>query len=373
MSDYIDVGAAVQRLTKDLAESAREMSPTEARFLVDYYYITQDDRIRFKSQIRSMDEGNEPNLVLQWLAAQAATMEAQVKKALDKYTDNHPIGSWIKSLYGFGPVLSAGFLAHIDIRQAPTAGHIWSYAGLATGKEWVSADIAARWVAENGLDVVKAGIAFNRKPDNLYRMATTDVDGNEIKMTAKTLAAAISRRPWNAELKKLCYKVGDCLIKFSNVEECYYGRLFRERLNYEWQKNLAGDYAAKARSSVYDKSTEAYGWVAGCFNAGAIAPMVEAGQSLAAVNVKKLKGAPGSGHPMLPPAHILARARRYAVKIFLSHLHEVWYEHEFKRRVPNPFVIEHGGHVHRIKVPNYDSPYAGDMPAAPFKINYGRP
>ena len=38
----------------------------------------------------------------------------------------------------------------------------------------------------------------------------------------------------------------------------------------------------------------------------------------------------------LPPAHIHARAKRYAVKMFISHLHEIWYEVELGKPAPVP-------------------------------------
>src|SRR5258708_8365225 len=56
---------------------------------------------------------------------------------------------------------------------------------------------------------------------------------------------------------------------------------------------------------------------------------------------------------MLRPAHIHARARRYAVRMFLSHLHQVWYEIEYGRPAPRPYAVEHLGHVHVIKPPNW--------------------
>ena len=43
---------------------------------------------------------------------------------------------WARSIYGIWPVLAAGLLAHIDIEQAPTVGHIWSFAGLDPTKKW---------------------------------------------------------------------------------------------------------------------------------------------------------------------------------------------------------------------------------------------
>jgi hypothetical protein len=56
----------------------------------------------------------------------------------------------------------------------------------------------------------------------------------------------------------------------------------------------------------------------------------------------------------LPPAHIHARAKRVAVKMFLSHLHQVWYEVEFGKKAPVPYVFEFADkeHVHKIE-PNW--------------------
>ena len=48
------------RLTKDLKVAAITLSDDEARFLVDYYYITQEDRKRSNSQVRALKETEEP-------------------------------------------------------------------------------------------------------------------------------------------------------------------------------------------------------------------------------------------------------------------------------------------------------------------------
>ena len=52
---------------------------------------------------------------------------------------------------------------------------------------------------------------------------------------------------------------------------------------------------------------------------------------------------------ILPDGHIHARAKRYAVKLFLAHLHSVWYEIEFGREPPLPYAIAILGHAHHIK------------------------
>ena len=56
-----------------------------------------------------------------------------------------------------------------------------------------------------------------------------------------------------------------------------------------------------------------------------------------------------AGH--LPPAQIDARARRYAVKLFLVHFHERWYEMEFGKPAPLSYPIAHMGHTHVVHPP----------------------
>ena len=255
----------VQRLTRDIAVAAKTLSDAEVRFLVDSYYQMQENRIRAAGQIRSM--GDEPHLVLGWLEEQNATLEAQIKRALDKYTETHPVGEWMRSVFGIGPVIAAGMLAHIDITKAPTVGHIWRFAGL---------DPTVRW--EKG-----------------------------------------QKRPWNAALKVLCFHAGESFVKFSNDERCVYGHFYRERRAYEERKNEAGDYAEQAKQKLerfkIGKDTDAYkAYIIG----------------------------------KLPPGHLHARAKRYAVKLFLSHLHGEMYRTVLGKEPPLPYPIAILGHAHMV-------------------------
>lgn len=256
---------SIEKLKRDIHRAAVFLSDDEARFLVDYYYIAQEDRKRSANQQRSLQENAEPNAVIGWLTAQSGTLEKQILRALDRYTDAHVMGNWMREIYGIGPVLSAGLLAHIDITKAPTVGHIWSFAGL---------DPRATW--EKG-----------------------------------------KKRPWNAGLKTLCWKVGQSFMKFSNHPDCVYGHLYKQRKQYEINRNEAGgnaEAAAKGAARV-NKSTDAY----------------------KSYSIGKL-----------PPAQIDARARRWAVKIFLSHLHAEWYRRHFGVEPPKPFAIAILGHAHEI-------------------------
>lgn len=259
---------SVEKLSKDIKNAAKILTEKEARYLVDTYYQIQENRKGTANQCRSMDEAGEPHDVLAWLLQNDETLENQIKKALDIYTDNAPIGIWLKGITGIGPVIAAGLLAHIDITKCPTAGHIWSFAGLNPERKW-----------EKG-----------------------------------------QKRPWNAELKCLCWKIGQSFVKVCNNPKSLYGRLYTERKAYEQKNNEAGMYAEQARgilaSKKIGKDTEAHKW----YSQG-----------------------------RLPPAHIQQRAERYAVKIFLSHLHAKWYELHYGEPAPKPFAIAMLGHAHTIK------------------------
>jgi len=274
MTDTTDeMRSSIVRLTRDLKAAASTMSEQEARFLVDGYYSMQDDRKRANNQARAMGEVEEPHTLVVWLAEQGEMLEGQIKRALDSYSDAHPVGAWMKSIYGIGPVIAAGILAHIDIHQAPTAGHIWRYAGF---------DPSVKW--EKG-----------------------------------------KKRPWNASLKTLGWKVGQSFMKFSNQEECVYGAIYRKRKEYEVAKNDAGTNAETAARILteknFSKSTDAY---------------------------KHLTGG------KLPPAQVDGRARRFTVKLFLSHLQCVWWFVEFGELPPAPYAIAHLDHAHFIAIPNAD-------------------
>lgn len=266
----------ITRLRKDLKQASITLSEQEARFLVDSYYIMQEDRKRAHNQVRALGENAEPHSVIVWLADNSALLEGEIKKVLQSYAESKPHGTWMMAQHGIGPVISAGMLAHISIERAPTAGHIWRYSGL---------DPTVIW-----------------KPK--------------------------TKRPWNADLKVLCWKVGQSFMKFSNSKECFYGHLYKDRKAYEQARNDNGTNKQLAKdilaSKNFDKSTEAY---------------------------KHLM----SG--VLPPAQIDGRARRYAVKMFLSHLQVVWWFVVNNQLPPAPYAMVHIGHAHRI-----DPPHAGVIP-----------
>src|SRR4029434_10036390 len=105
----------IHKLTRDLKQAAATLTDQEARYVVDAYYMMQRDRIRAAHQTRTLDEGNEPHLLVGWLSDNADVLERNIKSALGAYSQAHPVGRWAESIVGIGPVISAGLLAHISL------------------------------------------------------------------------------------------------------------------------------------------------------------------------------------------------------------------------------------------------------------------
>ena len=303
----------------------------EIRHQVDLYYQLQDYRKGGANQQRAAEESDEPvGAFSKSIQDTLSKTEEEIKRYLDELMDATVIGAWAKSIVGIGPVISAALLAHIDIRQAPTVGHIWRFAGLDPTQHWLGAAKAKARVdahveAGESLEVAIPHLAveIGCKHETLWKFATTDRDGEPIKLTKASLTKAAAKRPWNAALKVVCWKIGESFVKIHNNPDGFYGHIYMARKIQEEAKNERGDFSEQA-AYVLDtknigKTTEAWKW----YSTG-----------------------------KLPPAHIHARAKRYAVKLFLSAWHEVAYFAEFGVMPPKPYVIEHLGHADMIHPPN---------------------
>lgn len=273
MSEHIEL-EALNKLKRDIKNAGSTLSKEEARYLVDLYYQMQEYRKASDNQVRQLQKSDtkEPHETLAFFADNFRTLERNIKSVLQVYAESQPIGQWMLSICGIGPVISAGLMANIDITKVQTAGQIQAFAGLDPTREWKK---------------------------------------NE-------------KRPYNARLKTLCWKIGQSFIKVQNNEEDVYGKIFAIRKAYEIERNekgeLADQAAAKLEKYNIGKDTDAYKW----YSQG-----------------------------KLPPAHLNQRASRYAVKIFLSHLFSVWYEMEHKEKPPKPYAIAILNHAHEIPIPNW--------------------
>jgi hypothetical protein len=298
----------VARLGRDLRVAAATLSDAEARFLVDAFYMMQDDRKRARNQERALGEASEPHLVINWLAEQSRVLETQILVALDRYTSQHKIGDWMRGVYGIGPVLSAGLLANIYM------GHWCAVCRGHTEDECRErqADKKRKLAAHEWQPVVSCPTA-----GTIWAFA--GIAGSDQRPWERG-----TKRPWNARLKTLAWKIGDCFVKFSNNEQCAYGKLYRQRKEIEVARNEAGVFAPIAAERIErDKERK---------RRSAEAPYHDAGK--------------------LSPGHVDLRARRWAVKIFLSHLHQEWFRRQFGTEPPAPFPIAILGHAHMIPPPH---------------------
>lgn len=260
------------RLNRDLRRGAETLTVGQARFLVDTYYQVQQFRIEAAGQRRASVAAGEPVEFVGWLADGFIRLEASIKSALDVYSDQHVPGRWAKSVVGIGPVIAAGLLAHIDVGKAKTAGAVWRFAGLDPTQTW-----------DKG-----------------------------------------KKRPWNARLKVLAWKIGESFVKQSGREGCVYGQLWAQRKALEVERNEGGTLAEQAAAALsrkrFGQETQARRWY-------------EQGK--------------------LPPAHVHARAKRWAVKLFLAHYHHVAYEATYGAAPPKPYVISILGHGDYVAPPNW--------------------
>lgn len=259
------------KLSQDLVLAARRLARREVRYIVDSYYQQQELRKAIASQIRSMRDDGEPVLFLTHLLHQAQTAEAHIKRAMDAWTSEEPVSVWARSNVGVGPVLAAGLMAHIDFGMARTAGQIWRFAGLDPTVTWKKGE----------------------------------------------------KRPWNATLKTICWRLGDSFVKQSNKPACFYGQVYRERKLAEVKWNEEGANKLEARRTLETRT----------FNDKATKSWYEKG--------------------MLPPGRLDLRARRVAVKLFLSHLHQVWWE-TYRDGAPAPYSVAHLEHAHYSPPPNWE-------------------
>ena len=333
----------LQKLSKDVKEGIKTLGKDEARFLVDYYYQMQHDRIITQNRIRAImqSDKDEPHEVINFIGKQVSTVEENIKKVLNVYTDNDPIGRWCKSITGIGEVISAGLIANLDITDKPTAGHFWSYCGLNdNNRAWIGREKTKKII--DGVlgdkknkdityeDFCNCCVKTQWKPENLIQATGKNgkkiffnEDETEYKFKKEDIISQCAKRPYNAKMKTLLWKLGQSFVKVSNNPNDIYGKIYQHRKAYEMAKNEKLEYKeqAEAKAKIVGKTTEAYKW----YSQG-----------------------------MLPPAHIQARAERYAVRIFLSHLHEVMYIVEYGKEPPKPFAIEILGHAHKIECPNID-------------------
>jgi len=304
----------IERLKKDVRAAAKLLTIDEIRYLVDLYYQIQEFRKGAGNQISTMTKSKEPVFLLSWSHGTMERIEEEIRKALDIYTDVEPtgMGAWTKAICGIGPVISAGLLAHIEMEH-------WRCRGTGSSKrEEQQPDPADSYLTITVQ--VKVPCAKGQPCSAACELEAIDTVGHiwsfaGLDPTRKWNKG--EKRPWCADLKVLCWKIGQSFMKVQNNDKDVYGKLYARRKALEIQRNESGQFKETAaeilKSKNFRTTTEAF----------------------KAYSLGKL-----------PPGHIDARARRYAVKQFLADWHGEAYRRYFKKEPPLPYPIAILGHSH---------------------------
>lgn len=180
---------------------------------------------------------------------------------------------------------------------------------------------------------------YRRKINNMINSATIRKEDDQYfgLITKKSLTKYLAKPPYNRKLKVLMWKIGESFVKVSNKPNSLYGALYKERKAYEIENNkklLYKDQCAKAlRFNSYNKNTVTY-------------------QSYV--------------NGMLPDKQINERAKRWTVKIFLSHLFEAMYIDKYGMMPQTPYPISRLGHVDYIEP---EVPYSRFWDYTPYDPN----
>jgi hypothetical protein len=292
---------AVARMTKDIRQAAATLSDQEARFLVDSYYSMQTSRIRESGRIRAMQKSSAERAQVDDIREEGVPRvptEADERKA--DLGEPHSIVGWL---------FDQNWILETSIK-----GALQRYAESSPVGQWA--------LAQHGIGpVISAGLLAYLDP--LHPTVGHIFSFCGIDPTVEWGKG--EKRPWSHSAKQLQFKIGDSMVKHSNNEKCLYGRLYRARKTRETLLNDSGAFKSTAEQTLrdrnFDKTTDAY--------------------------KAYIKG-------KLPKGRIDLRARRYAVKMFLSHWHTVAHFHATGVVPPLPYAIIHKGHAHYIAPPEFD-------------------
>lgn len=218
-----------------------------------------------------------------------------------------------KLLEGQEPSEFMGWLNdNLDVLERQIHGMLDKWSGAQHMGIWARNIVGIGPVISSGL---LANIDITRAPTvgHIWRFAGLDPTRKWVKG---------EKRPWNASLKRLCWLTGESFVKVSGKENDIYGKLYLERKEYEWKNNESGHLAEQAverarEAKLRKKKLEPE-----------LLAMLEGGK--------------------LPQKALHERAKRWAVKLFLSHWHAEAYRHHFGTEPPLPYPIAILGHAHII-------------------------
>lgn len=345
--DIIVTLNGLSTLSKEVKQSVVYLTDSFIRMLIDNYYQTQTHRIAIQGHVRAVQQGYDEvpdgeQPAIAWLLADVKNRENQIAKMIAAYVKSVPICLWATKIKGIGPMFAANLWSYIDMSKCKHANQWLSYCGQNDNNvPWLGIAKADALV-KHAFEV--AGLKSSDKLTDQVYIEVSKGSGRTISALVKSfdnyrkinksdsdrvaLTNYLAKPPYNIDLKKICYLIGESFVKVSNRGSLY-GQLYRERKILETEKNERGEYADQAAKILRDKNFS----------------------KDTATKKLLLEG-------KLSPAHINSRAKRYAVKVFLTHFFEACYVYTYNEKPPVIYPIAHMDHVDYIEpeVP-YDELY----------------
>jgi hypothetical protein len=306
------------------------MTIPEARYLFKDYVGLQRFQQATRSHVKLLAKTGIPNDVMKFIANNTTYIrKTQFIEIFDIWTDKYPEARWVKSINGFGPAISTGLLCYLDIDKARNTSSFWRRAGLIPhtdrcsrhqADQLISASMDRhgetnppteahiKWICEQTGKNFAHFHKFCRKKDQPYNW-------NKIYI-------ALVMPKYSLELKQVCNMIGDQVIKNKNL----YHDLYVYRRKWEEARNEAGEYKSRAEAQLQKHNYKPWKEPYKTYITG-----------------------------KLPPSHIIARSKRWAIKIFLAHYYSVIYSIRNDGKVPyDAYALDILKGQRQILVPNLE-------------------
>lgn len=313
---------------------AADLTHKEGKYLYRHHKNVQVLRKAFGQSIGQLkhEKLDPPDLFLHFRRS-VARLEKQTNAALQIYLDQHLPMRWMRAV-GVGIAQSVGIFSLIDIEKSLTPSSLHRYCGYDPDQTKLTKKEAGECLRyfqdkykvdyPNEEVIYAVAAELNRGVKQL--LFITRMNTVRTSITWSALYRAILSYPWNQELKEILFRVG---VQFRRVGGAGldippYRSVYVWRKEYEIIRNEAGDYADQAAHSLssrnYKKTRTAYKhYITG----------------------------------RLPPMHVDARARRFAIKIFLVHLHQVMFFERYGKMPPRPYILDVLGKEREIVCPKW--------------------
>lgn len=327
---------AIKRTNIDqqLILKCAELSHAEARRLVKLYHRERKDRRFLDNELKYL-VGRGPNLeaIFRHYKTFHKSAENRVRNALDIWTDQHVPSRWIKTIPYMASYLAAEFYSRLDIRKCPHPYNWIRFCGQDPTVRWIwrwrevipiMQEAEKRFVHPDNEDAIewlarKSGRSYN----SLINNARVTYEGRyKGQITWNSLARAFRKPPYVPALRRACFLTGRLFkVRSTRDPDHYYGQILIKRREYEEELNESGAYSHVAEEKLSRLPRENSIWKSG----------------------------------KLAPKHLDRKARRWATKLFLIHLHQVAYYEAYgimPEKIPMLFAL-YGGKGPELLCPNW--------------------